>query len=84
MILLNVYQESNNLRGPTTKSWGGNGIIGATAAVSWPALDYTYEAIVVTKEMRHGKTEGSRQGDLEIDSRDIYVSRCTQQFNDFT
>ena len=27
------------------KSWGGHGRIGATAAVSWPAEEYTYEAI---------------------------------------
>tara|TARA_B100000941_G_scaffold120012_1_gene84233 strand:+ start:6229 stop:7419 length:1191 start_codon:yes stop_codon:yes gene_type:complete len=27
------------------KSWGGNGVIGATAAVAWPAMKYTYEAI---------------------------------------
>jgi len=27
------------------KSWGSSGIIGATAAVAWPATNYTYEAI---------------------------------------
>ena len=62
-----------------TKSWGGNGIIGATAAVSWPALDYTYEAICWrTKEsVGMGKT---RLVDLErlaeIDSKpETFMSR---------
>lgn len=27
------------------KSWGGHGIIGATAAVSWPSREFTFEAI---------------------------------------
>jgi len=30
---------------PATKSWGGAGIIGATAAVAWPGVDSTWEAI---------------------------------------
>ena len=30
---------------PATKSWGGHGRIGATAAIAWPALHYTFEAI---------------------------------------
>ena len=30
---------------PATKSWGGAGIIGATAAVAWPGTDSTWEAI---------------------------------------
>ena len=28
-----------------TRAWGGHGRIGATAAVAWPALDHTWEAI---------------------------------------
>ena len=28
-----------------TKSWGGHGVIGATAAIAWPSRDYTFEAI---------------------------------------
>ena len=64
-----------------TKSWGGNGIIGATAAVSWPALNYTYEAICWrTKEsVGMGKT---RLVDLErlaeIDSKpETFMSKNT-------
>ena len=30
---------------PATKSWGGHGRIGATAAIAWPGLNYTFEAI---------------------------------------
>ncbi len=46
---------------PVTRQWGGNGRIGATAAILWPATRCTYEAIAWRKE----NSEGSRQLDEE-------------------
>ena len=61
------------------KSWGGHGRIGATAAISWPAKEYTYEAISwrTTDSVKSG---GQRKVDLsriaELDSGlDTFMSR---------
>ena len=41
-----VSREVSLTEAPTADySWGGNGIIGATAAVCWPMKNHTYEAI---------------------------------------
>ena len=44
-----------------SRHWGGNGRIGATAAVLWPAIQCTYEAIA----WRIDEAEGPRQLDEE-------------------
>ena len=44
-----------------TRYWGGNGRIGATAAILWPAIQCTYEAIA----WRADEAEGRRQLDEE-------------------
>lgn len=59
-----------------TRYWGGNGRIGATAAVLWPALRCTYEAIA----WRINEAEGTRQLDekalIEVESlKDTFLCR---------
>ena len=41
------------------RCWGGQGRIGATAAVAWHGLKQTWEAIAWRAVIRHGKTERS-------------------------
>lgn len=59
-----------------TRYWGGNGRIGATAAVLWPAAQCTYEAIA----WRSNEAEGRRQLDevalAEVeDLKDTFLCR---------
>ncbi len=59
-----------------TRYWGGNGRIGATAAVLWPATQCTYEAIA----WRSNEAEGRRQLDevalAEVeDLKDTFLCR---------
>ncbi|MDB2671999.1 DUF1743 domain-containing protein [Candidatus Poseidoniales archaeon] len=59
-----------------TRYWGGNGRIGATAAVLWPAAQCTYEAI----SWRSNEAEGRRQLDevalAEVeDLKDTFLCR---------
>ena len=59
-----------------TRYWGGNGRIGATAAILWPANQYTYEAIA----WRTNEAEGRRQLDEEAlteveDLKDTFLCR---------
>ena len=59
-----------------TRYWGGNGRIGATAAVLWPANQCTYEAIA----WRDNEAEGRRQLDDEAlteveDLKDTFLCR---------
>ena len=59
-----------------TRHWGGNGRIGATAAVLWPAIRCTYEAIA----WRSNEAEGKRQLDEEAlveveDLEDTFLCR---------
>ena len=59
-----------------TRYWGGNGRIGATAAILWPANQYTYEAIA----WRSNDAEGRRQLDEEAlteveDLKDTFLCR---------
>ena len=62
-----------------TKSWGGLGKIGATAAISWPAENFTFEAISWrTKESvkagKARKVDLSRLGELDSDPN-TFMSR---------
>ena len=59
-----------------TRYWGGNGRIGATAAILWPAAQCTYEAIA----WRSNEAEGRRQLDevalAEVeDLKDTFLCR---------
>ena len=59
-----------------TRHWGGNGRIGATAAILWPATHFTYEAIA----WREDDSEGPRQLDEEAltlveDLEDTFLCR---------
>ena len=59
-----------------TRQWGGNGRIGATAAILWPATQCTYEAIAWRKD----GSEGPRQLDegaltLVEDLEDTFLCR---------
>ena len=59
-----------------TRQWGGNGRIGATAAILWPATQCTYEAIA----WRKNDSEGPRQLDetaltLVEDLEDTFLCR---------
>lgn len=44
---------------PADRSWGGQGRIGATAAVAWHGMKQTWEAIAWRPAIRHGQTERS-------------------------
>lgn len=44
---------------PADRSWGGQGRIGATAAVAWHGMKQTWEAIAWRPVIRHGQTERS-------------------------
>ena len=61
------------------KSWGGHGKIGATAAVSWPAENFTFEAISwrtkdFVKAGRTRKVDLSRLDELDSDPN-TFMSR---------